>query len=145
LSESAALKPPVSTGHTRLLPEGWPKPRGYSNGIRASGEFVFVGGVIGWDEKEQFPEGGFIPQARQLFKNILAVLKEGGATPADMVRMTWYVVDIEEYLSSLSELGKAYREVLGSNYPAMALVQVVRLAEPKARLEIETTAVLPAK
>jgi enamine deaminase RidA (YjgF/YER057c/UK114 family) len=127
-----------------LQPEGWPKPRGYSNGIRARGDFVFVGGVVGWDEKEQFPEG-FVAQARQLFKNILAVLKEGGATPADMVRMTWYVVDMDEYLGSLSELGKAYKDVFGSHYPAMALVQVIRLAEPKARLEIETTAVLSEK
>lgn len=137
-------RPTASTSHARLQPEGWPKPRGYANGIRARGEFVFVGGVVGWDENEQFPDG-FVAQARQLFKNILAILKEGGATPADMVRMTWYVVDMDEYRASLSELGKAYRETFGSNYPAMALVEVNRLAEPKARLEVETTAVLPEK
>jgi enamine deaminase RidA (YjgF/YER057c/UK114 family) len=143
LSEPTVLKRPASVAHTKLQPEGWPKPRGYSNGIRARGDMVFVGGMVGWDAQEQFPEG-FVPQAKQLFENILAVLTEGGATPADMVRMTWYVRDMEEYLASRSGLGKAYREVFGDNYPAMALVEVSRLAEPKARLEIETTAVLPS-
>jgi enamine deaminase RidA (YjgF/YER057c/UK114 family) len=144
LSEPTVLKRPASVAHTKLQPEGWPKPRGYSNGIRAHGDMVFVGGMVGWDAQEQFPDG-FVAQAKQLFENILAVLTEGGATPADMVRMTWYVRDMDEYLVSRPGLGKAYREVFGDNYPAMALVEVSRLAEPKARLEIETTAVLPAK
>jgi len=124
-----------------LQPAGWPKPHGYANGIRARGEMVFVGGMVGWDANEKFPDG-FVAQARQALENIVAVLAEGGAGPEHVVRLTWYVLDMDEYLASRKELGRAYREVMGMNFPAMALVEVRRLVEPKARLEIEATAVV---
>jgi enamine deaminase RidA (YjgF/YER057c/UK114 family) len=128
--------------HETLQPKGWPQPKGYANGIKASGEFVFVGGMVGWDEQERFPDG-FVAQARQALANIVAVLAEGGARPEHVVRMTWYVLDMDEYLAARRALGSAYREVMGDHFPAMALVQVGRLFESKARLEIEATAVVP--
>lgn len=128
--------------HQNLQPPGWPKPKGYANGIKACGDFVFVGGMIGWDENEAFPEG-FAAQARQALKNIAAVLAEGGAKPEHVTRMTWYVCDMEEYLAARKDLAASYREVMGSHFPAMALVEVRRLVEPQARLEIEATAVVP--
>jgi enamine deaminase RidA (YjgF/YER057c/UK114 family) len=127
-----------------LQPSGWPMPKGYANGMMAEGRIVVTGGVVGWDEHGVFPDG-FVAQARQTLENIRAILAEGGAGPQHLVRLTWYVVDIEEYLAHLKDLGRAYREVLGANYPAMALVQVVRLVERAARLEIEATAVVPAR
>lgn len=129
-------------GHKTLQPKGWPAPKGYANGVKAKGTFVFVGGMVGWDADEKFPKG-FIPQAKQALENILAVLSEGGGKAAHIVRMTWYVIDIDEYLAARRELGRVYREVIGDHFPAMALVQVGRLLEPSARLEIEATAVLP--
>jgi enamine deaminase RidA (YjgF/YER057c/UK114 family) len=128
--------------HQNLQPPGWPKPKGYANGIKARGEFVFVGGMVGWDEDEKFPEG-FVAQTRQALKNIAAVLAEGGAKPEHVTRMTWYVRDMDEYLAVRKELAAPYREVMGSHFPAMALVEVRRLVEPQARLEIEATAVVP--
>jgi enamine deaminase RidA (YjgF/YER057c/UK114 family) len=128
--------------HETLQPAGWPEPKGYANGIKARGEFVFVGGMVGWDEQERFPDG-FVAQAKQALQNIVAVLAEGGAHPEHVVRLTWYVLDMDEYLAARKALGSAYREVMGDHFPAMALVQVGRLFEPKARLEIEATAVLP--
>jgi enamine deaminase RidA (YjgF/YER057c/UK114 family) len=125
-----------------LQPPGWRKPKGYSNGIKARGEFVFVGGMVGWDENETFPDG-FVAQTRQALKNIAAVLAEGGARPEHVTRMTWYVRDMDEYLAARKELAVPYREVMGSHFPAMALVEVRRLVEPQARLEIEATAVVP--
>jgi enamine deaminase RidA (YjgF/YER057c/UK114 family) len=125
-----------------LQPPGWPKPQGYANGIRARGDMVFVGGMVGWDASGRFPDG-FVSQARQALENIVAVLAQGGAGPEHVVRLTWYVVDMDEYLVARSELGRAYRDVMGKNFPAMALVEVRRLVEPAARLEIEATAVLP--
>jgi enamine deaminase RidA (YjgF/YER057c/UK114 family) len=131
-----------SSTHTVLQPAGWPTPKGYANGIKAHGEMVFVGGMVGWDEHERFP-AGFVAQTRQALMNILAVLREGGARPEHVVRMTWYVRDMDEYLAARPELGKVYRETMGRNFPAMALVEVRRLVEPDARLEIEATAVVP--
>src|SRR5215831_11468573 len=125
-----------------LQPPGWPKPQGYANGIRARGDMVFVGGMVGWDASGRFPDG-FVAQARQALENIVAVLAQGGAGPEHVVRMTWYVLDMDEYLASRKELGRAYRDVMGKNFPAMALVEVRRLVEPAARLEIEATAVVP--
>ncbi len=125
-----------------LQPKGWPVPKGYANGMMAEGRILVTGGVVGWDETGTFPDG-FVAQARQTLSNIRAILEAGGAGPDHLVRLTWYVVDIEEYLASLRELGRAYREVLGTHYPAMALVQVVRLVERAARVEIEATAVVP--
>lgn len=126
---------------TILQPPGWPQPRGYANGMTARGRLVVTGGVVGWDAMEQFPDG-FVAQVRQALLNIRAILAEGGAGPEHLVRLTWYVTDIEEYLASLKEVGRAYREVIGPNYPAMALVQVVRLVERAAKVEIEATAVV---
>ncbi|HZH51842.1 MAG TPA: RidA family protein [Microvirga sp.] len=125
-----------------LNPKHWPVPRGYSNGMMAEGRVLVTGGIVGWNEAGVFPDG-FVAQARQIFENICAILAEGGAGPRHIVRLTWYVVDIDEYLANLRELGRAYREVFGTHYPAMALVQVVRLVEKEARLEIEATAIVP--
>ena len=125
-----------------LQPSGWPAPKGYANGMAAEGRIVVTGGVIGWDHQERLASG-FVAQVKQTLTNIAAILAEGNARPEHLVRLTWYVVDIEEYLSNLKELGKVYREVFGANYPAMALVQVVRLVEKAARVEIEATAVVP--
>ena len=124
-----------------LLPDGWPRPRGYSNGIAASGELVFVAGQIGWDTAGQFPEG-FAAQFRQTLDNTLAILAEAGAGPEHIVRMTWYVVDKAEYLAALREIGAIWKERIGPHYPAMAVVEVKGLIEDAARIEIETTAVI---
>jgi enamine deaminase RidA (YjgF/YER057c/UK114 family) len=128
--------------HTVLQPAGWPRPKGFANGILARGEMVFVGGMIGQDSEGRFAEG-FVAQMKLALQNIVAVLAEAGAKPAHIVRLTWYVRDIDEYLADLPALGIAYREVMGRHFPAMAVVEVTRLVEPKARLEIEATAVLP--
>lgn len=133
---------PKVRGAKFLLPPGWPQPKGYANGIKAQGEMVFVGGMVGWDAKEQFPKG-FAAQTRQALANIVAVLAEGGARPEHVVRMTWYVVDMDAYLAARAELGAVYREVMGAHFPAMALVEVRRLVEPQALVEIEATAVIP--
>lgn len=125
-----------------LNPKHWPVPKGYSNGMMAEGRVVVTGGIVGWNEAGVFADG-FVAQARQTFENICAILAEGGAGPQHIVRLTWYVVDIDEYLANLRELGRAYRDVFGAHYPAMALVQVVRLVEKQARLEIEATAIVP--
>ena len=125
-----------------LQPSGWPAPKGYANGMAADGRIVVTGGVIGWDSQERLAKG-FVAQVRQTLENIAAILAEGDARPEHLVRLTWYVVDMDEYLSNLKELGKIYREIFGSHYPAMALVQVVRLVEKAARVEIEATAVVP--
>lgn len=142
MTAKTASKPAIRARHDVLQPPGWPAPKGYANGIKARGEFIFVGGMVGWDENEKFPKG-FIPQAKQALENIVAVLKEGGAGPEHVVRLTWYVMDMDEYLAARRELGAVYRAVMGENFPAMALVQVGRLFEKDARLEIEATAVLP--
>jgi enamine deaminase RidA (YjgF/YER057c/UK114 family) len=125
-----------------LLPKGWPRPSGYANGMTAKGRIVVTGGVVGWDLMGNFPPD-FATQAQQTFLNILRILAEGGAGPEHVVRLTWYVVDLDEYRSSLKELGRAYRETFGSNYPAMAVVGVSGLVEPAAKIEIEATAVVP--
>ena len=125
-----------------LQPKGWPRPSGYANGMTARGRIIVTGGVVGWDVMGNFPPT-FAAQARQTFSNIMAILGEGGAGPEHLVRLTWYVVDLDEYRGSLKDLGRAYREVIGAHYPAMAVVQVTGLVEPKARLEIEATAVVP--
>ena len=125
-----------------LQPPGWPKPQGYANGIKARGEMVFVGGMIGQDKDGRFA-AGFVAQMKQALENIAAVLAQAGASPRHIVRLTWYVRDMDEYLADLPALGAAYREVMGRHFPAMAVVEVNRLVEPEARLEIEATAVLP--
>jgi len=125
-----------------LQPSGWPTPKGYANGMSADGRLVVTGGVIGWDSRGDLAEG-FVAQVQQTLRNISAILAEGGARPEHLLRLTWYVLDIEEYLASLKPLGHVYRDIFGSHYPAMALVQVVRLVEKAARVEIEATAVVP--
>jgi enamine deaminase RidA (YjgF/YER057c/UK114 family) len=127
-----------------LQPPGWPRPRGYSNGIAASGRMVFVSGMVGWNEHGVFESDDFVGQARQALVNIVQVLAEAGARPEHIVRMTWYVVDREGYARSVKPLGIAYREIIGSHYPAMTAVAVTGLMEPLAKLEIEVTAVMPA-
>ncbi len=136
-----AMRSPAGTARI-LQPSGWPVPKGYANGMVADGRIVVTGGMIGWDSEERLASG-FVAQVRQTLSNIAAILAEGGARPEHLVRLTWYVVDIDEYLSNLKELGRIYREIFGSHYPAMALLQVVRLVEKAARVEIEATAVVP--
>jgi enamine deaminase RidA (YjgF/YER057c/UK114 family) len=126
-----------------LQPPTWPTPRGYSNGISVRGTQIFVGGQIGWNEKEEFVSTDFIGQVRQALQNIVSVLAQGGAGPEHIVRMTWYIVDKQEYLASLKSLGSAYRDIIGKNYPAMSAIEVKGLMEDKARVEIEVTAVIP--
>jgi enamine deaminase RidA (YjgF/YER057c/UK114 family) len=139
---SIRTRPQHGPANTVLQPAGWPRPKGFANGIRARGEMVFVGGMIGQDSAGRFAEG-FVAQMKLALENIAAVLAEAGASPDHIVRLTWYVRDIGEYLADLSALGAAYREVMGRHFPAMAVVEVTRLVEPQARLEIEATAVLP--
>ena len=126
-----------------LLPPGWPRPKGYANGITARGRVVFTAGVVGWDKEERFVATDFAGQFAQILRNTLAILAEAGAGPEHVVRMTWYILDRDEYLASLAAIGAAWRELMGRNYPAMAVIQVAGLVEPAARLEIETTAVVP--
>jgi enamine deaminase RidA (YjgF/YER057c/UK114 family) len=125
-----------------LNPKRWPRPTGYANGMMAKGRIVVTAGVVGWDVMGNFP-ADFVSQARQALSNILLILAEGGAGPEHLVRLTWYVVDVAEYRANMRPLGRAYREVIGQVYPAMAVVQVGALVEPQARLEIEATAVVP--
>ena len=126
-----------------LQPEGWPRPRGYANGIAASGRMVFVSGMIGWDADGVFRTDDFAGQVRQALANIVAVLAEGGARPEHIVRMTWYVLDKKEYVAAYPEIGAAYRDLIGRHYPTMSTVQVAGLVEDRARVEIEVTAVVP--
>ncbi|HEY0326476.1 MAG TPA: RidA family protein [Allosphingosinicella sp.] len=131
------------TAHRTLLPPGWPRPKGYSNGVAAKGRFVLTGGVIGWDENERLVSDTLAGQFRQVIANTLAILAEGGAGPEHVVRMTWYVTSRDDYVASLPDIGAAYRELMGKNFPAMAVVEVAGLVEPQAKIEIETTAVVP--
>ncbi len=124
-----------------LQPAGWPRPRGYSHGIEARGRLVFVAGQIGWDAEGRFAGPDLVSQTRQALANVLAVLREAEMGPEHVVRLTWYVVDMDEYRASLPELGRVYRAVMGRHFPPMAVVEVTRLVEPEARVEIEATAV----
>jgi enamine deaminase RidA (YjgF/YER057c/UK114 family) len=142
MSQPAATERATTDRPQVLQPSGWPQPKGYANGMMAEGRLVVTGGVVGWDAAGRFADG-FVAQVRQTLENIVAILAEGGAGPEHLVRLTWYVVDMDEYVTHLKALGKAYREVMGIHYPCMALVQVVRLVETSARVEIEATAVVP--
>lgn len=126
-----------------LQPAGWARPRGYANGMLAEGRQVFVSGQIGWDGQCRFVEGGLAAQVRQALQNIVAILNEADAKPEHIVRLTWYVTSRDEYYAELSEIGRAYKEVLGRHFPTMAVVQVVALMEAQAKVEIEATAVIP--
>jgi enamine deaminase RidA (YjgF/YER057c/UK114 family) len=126
-----------------LAPPGWTPPKGYANGVAARGTMVFVGGQIGWNAQQQFETDDFAAQARQALHNVVAVLREAGAGPEHVARMTWYVVDKREYIASYRALGAVYREVMGRHFPAMTAVEVTALIEDRARVEIEATAVIP--
>ncbi len=131
------------TPHQLLHPAHWKPARGYANGIAARGRMVLTGGIIGWDAAQQFHSDDFVAQARQALENIVAILREGGAVPEHLVRLTWYVTDKRDYLADLPALGAAYRAVIGPHYPAMALLQVSGLVEDRAKVEIEATAIVP--
>ena len=126
-----------------LQPPNWPRPKGYSNGISASGRMIFTAGVVGWDEHESFPEYTLHGQFARALMNTLEILAQDGAGPQHIVRITCYVTDRHEYVNSRDEIGAAWREIMGPNYPAMALVEVKGLVESAAKVEIETTAVVP--
>jgi enamine deaminase RidA (YjgF/YER057c/UK114 family) len=127
-----------------LLPQGWAKPKGYANGVAARGVVVSVAGQIGWNPQTgRFESDDFVAQARQALTNVVAVLKEAGAGPEHLVRLTWYVTDKKDYVARLTEIGAAYREIIGRHYPAMTLVAVAGLVEDRAKIEIEATAVIP--
>jgi enamine deaminase RidA (YjgF/YER057c/UK114 family) len=126
-----------------LQPPGWARPRGYSNGVAASGRMVCVSGMVGWNAQCEFESDDFAAQVRQALRNVAAVLAEADARPEHIVRMTWYVVDKREYLDAAKAVGAAYREIIGRHYPAMTAVQVTALIEDRARVEIEVTAMVP--
>ncbi len=126
-----------------LLPDGWPRPSGYSNGIAVdAGRLVFISGVIGWDSDNVFQSEDLVDQLRQVLVNTRSIMAEGGVGPEHMVRMTWYITDKRNYLTRLTEIGATYRDVMGKNYPAMTCVQIAALIEDNAKIEIETTCVL---
>jgi len=129
--------------HTELHPATWKAPKGYANGMLAEGRFVILGGQIGWNANQEFETDDFVAQVEQTLRNVVAILAEAGAAPEHLVRLTWYVVDKSVYLQRLSEVGAAYRRVLGKHFPAMTMVQVADLIEDRAQVEIEATAVLP--
>lgn len=131
------------TLHTILQPSGWPKPKGYANGLVAQGDTIWLGGQIGWNEKGEFAPD-LAAQIGQVLANILAVLAEAGAGPEHVVRLTWYLVSMDDYHAQIKEIGRIYRETMGMHFPAMSVVQVTRLAEADALVEIEATAVRPA-
>jgi enamine deaminase RidA (YjgF/YER057c/UK114 family) len=126
-----------------LLPPGWPRPKGYANGIAATGRLIVTAGVVGWDEQQCFRSPSLVDQFEQALRNILAILAVDGAGPEHIVRMTCYVTDMEAYRLHLPQIGEAWRSVMGRNYPAMALVAVTGLVEPAAEIEIEAMAVVP--
>jgi enamine deaminase RidA (YjgF/YER057c/UK114 family) len=130
--------------HDVILPPGWPRPKGYANGVAASGRMLFIAGMIGWDAQGVFHSDDFAVQARQALENIAAVLREAGGRPEHIVRMTWYVTDKREYMAAGREVGQAFREIIGSYNAAMTAVEVKALIEDRAKVEIEATAVLPA-
>ncbi len=125
-----------------LQPQGWPRPKGYANGIATRGEMVFLAGIVGWDAEERFPSG-LVAQFRQALENIVALLAEADARPEHVVRMTWYITSRDDYLANGREMGAVYREIMGKHFPVMAVVQVVALMEAAAQIEIEVTAVVP--
>jgi enamine deaminase RidA (YjgF/YER057c/UK114 family) len=129
--------------HTVLCPEGWAPPKGYSNGISASGQQIFVGGQIGWNAAQQFESDDFVEQTRLALANVKAVLHAGGAQAQHMVRMTWYITDRHTYQSRLKEIGAVYRDIMGRHFPAMTCIVVSGLVEERAQVEIEVTAVVP--
>jgi enamine deaminase RidA (YjgF/YER057c/UK114 family) len=133
----------TSKGIEILQPQGWPRPKGYSNGMMAQGRQIFVAGQVGWDSEGRFASPNLAGQVKKALENILAVLAEAGGKPEHIVRLTWYVTSRDEYHAGLPEIGAAYRQVLGKHFPTMSVVQVVALMEKEAKVEIEATAVVP--
>jgi enamine deaminase RidA (YjgF/YER057c/UK114 family) len=133
----------MKQAHHSLHPHGWKAAKGYSNGVLAEGQTVFVAGQIGWNKDQMFESNDLVGQTRQALSNIVAVLAEGGGKPEHITRMTWFITDKRDYLSRLGEIGEAYRDVMGRHFPAMTMVQVVALIEDEAKVEIEATAVIP--
>ena len=131
------------SGLRAVNPPGWARPKGYSNGVVGRGSLVFVAGQVGWNAEEQFESDDFVAQTRQALANTIAVLAAAGAKPEHIARMTWYVLDKREYMARIAEVGAAYRDLIGRNFPAMTLVEVRALVAERARIEIETTAVIP--
>lgn len=131
------------TPHTILQPSGWVKPKGYANGVAAQGRLVFVGGQIGWNAQSQFETDDLVGQVRQALQNVVDVLAEAGAMPEHVTSMTWYLTDKKDYLGNLAGIGKAYREIIGRHFPAMAVVEVTALVEDRAKVEIQAMAVVP--
>jgi enamine deaminase RidA (YjgF/YER057c/UK114 family) len=132
------------TTHTILQPAGWAKPKGYANGVAAQGRFVFVGGQIGWNGQSLFETDDLVGQVRQTLQNVVDVLAEAGAKPEHVTSLTWYLTNKKDYLGNLEGIGKVYREVMGRNFPAMAVVEVTALVEDRAKVEIQAMAVVPA-
>jgi enamine deaminase RidA (YjgF/YER057c/UK114 family) len=126
-----------------ILPTGWPRPKGYSNGVIASGRTLFIAGMVGWDAQGVFHSDDFVIQVKQALRNVADVLREAGGMPENVVRMTWYVTDKREYLAAAKEIGVAFREIIGAYNMAMTAVEVTALMEDRAKVEIEVTAVLP--
>jgi enamine deaminase RidA (YjgF/YER057c/UK114 family) len=133
----------IENGMKFLQPPNWPRPKGYASGVAAKGSMVFLSGIVGWNAEGQFTSSDFTAQVRQALLNIVEILREANAKPEHIVRMTWYVLDKNEYLAAAKALGAAYREVIGRHYPAMSVVEVSGLVESAARVEIEVTAVVP--
>jgi len=129
-------------GNRTVLPEGWHRPKGYSNAVIAQGHQIYVAGQVGWDSEERFNSDDIAEQAAQALRNVVAVLEAAGARPEHIVRMTWYVTDKAAYIAGLKEIGQAYREIIGRNYPAMTAVEVTALVEDRAKVEVECTAVV---
>ena len=126
-----------------LQPKDWAKAKGYANGVVADGRLIVLGGQIGWNNEQEFESDEFIPQFRQTLENIVTLLEEAGAGPENLVRLTWFITDRDAYLNSQRAMGEVYRDIMGRNYPAMSVVQVVKLIESRALVEIEATAVMP--
>jgi enamine deaminase RidA (YjgF/YER057c/UK114 family) len=126
-----------------VQPEGWPRPRGYAKGVVAEGRVLFISGQVAWNEREQFESDDIVEQVRQALRNTVTMLKAGGAKPEHVARMTWYITDKREYMARGKEIGAVYREFMGAHYPSMSMVQVAALMEDRAKVEIETTAVIP--
>jgi enamine deaminase RidA (YjgF/YER057c/UK114 family) len=144
MSVLGAAQPPTTESSPLIFldPPGWPRPKGYSNGVMGSGRFVLTGGQIGWDAEGRFAEG-LVAQIRQALANIVEVVAVAGGRPESIARLTWYVTDMEAYRGSMPELGPVYREIMGRHFPAMAVVAVTALVELEALVEIEATAILP--
>jgi enamine deaminase RidA (YjgF/YER057c/UK114 family) len=132
------------TTHSILQPAGWVKPKGYANGVAAQGRLIFVGGQIGWNAESRFEADDLVGQIRQTLQNVVQVLAEGGAGPEHVASMTWYLTNKKDYLGNLASIGRIYREIMGRNFPAMAVVEVTALVEDRAKVEIQAMAVVPA-